>query len=570
MPTDRESLKKIIAEKVFVLNRDEQIENQANPDAWLFDFRRILMNGKVAHLISDIFFEDFNKKYPFQLGALEIAGVPLVTSLMTKFFYRGVEDINAFFIRKSRKKSGLMRMIEGTLEAEKKIILVDDILNSGNSFWRQVEILEKLGYSVDTIWCILRFRDLSYYKRFTDRGIKIESLFTLDDFTDRLGKGVALLVDTAPTPPVMPFTPKWIFSSPNPNYGYVIPKSQPVLDENKLYVGADNKTFWALNQLDGSVAWKYTVGPKSLGKSIFSNPALFKNLVIFGSYDGNIYALNKDTGKREWVCFEADWVGSSPAIAPDLEMVFVGLEFGLFRKRGGVIALDAKTGKTIWVDTKHPSYTHGSPLYIPETKQVAIGSNDGVMRLYEAKTGTLIWAFTTDGGALRDPEKDQGFGQGDIKEQPVYCRAHDYLIFGSIDNHLYILNRKDGRLIKKYACEFGIYSSPYVYKNKVYFTSLDKTLTCLDLTTLEVVFRMNVDDTRIFSTPTVINDRLYVGTNGGKLHELDPLTGKKLGYFQAIERITNTLTYNPVSKNYFLPTYANEIICLERKSDSSS
>lgn len=57
---------------------------------------------------------------------------------------------------------------------------------------------------------------------------------------------------------------------------------------------------------------------------------------------------------------------------------------------------------------------------------------------------------------------------------------------------------------------------------------------------------------------------LYVGTNAGRLHEINPLTGEQLGYFQAIERITNSVIYNTESKRYFLPTYANEIICLQR------
>ena len=77
-------------------------------------------------------------------------------------------------------------------------------------------------------------------------------------------------------------------------------------------------------------------------------------------------------------------------------------------------------------------------------------------------------------------------------------------------------------------------------------------------------FEKNLDNTRIFSSPTIINDRLYVGTNAGRLHELDPLTGEMIGYFQTLERVTNSVICNPETGRYFLPTYANEIICLSR------
>lgn len=561
-------LQKLIAAKVYIENKDEQIGFHEDPEAWIFDFRKIIMNGHASDVITDLFYEQFKDQYPFQLCALEIAGVPLVASLMNKFYQRGHTDINAFFIRKSRKKSGLMRMIEGEIQAEKKIILVDDIINSGNSFWRQVEVLEPLGYRVDTVWSLLRFRDDEYYARFHNRDIKIESLFELNDLTEMLGKKVRNLPakDEKPTP--MPFAVEWIFRSKNPSLGWVVPKSQPVLDDTKLFFGADNRTFWAINQNDGSVAWQYEVGRGSLKKSIFSNPTIHKNSVIFGAYDGNVYSLNRHTGALEWMFMEADWVGSSPTIAPELGLVFVGLEYGLIGKRGGIVALNADTGKPVWLDRTHTGLTHCSPCYLPNNQEVVIGSNDGIVRLYDAHTGARKWHFTTFGGARsKDEVYREGFGEGDIKESFVYSPKHDYVIFGSIDGFLYILDRKTGHLVKHHKCDFGIYATPHLYDDKVYFTSADKRLRCLNLNTLELVFEVGIDGTRIFSTPVVINDRLYVGTNAGRLHELNPQTGVMLGYFQATERITNSVIYNQKTDTYFLPTFANEIIALQRKAD---
>lgn len=563
MLNDIGKLKDIIAGKVFVKNSEEQIEIYNDPEKWIFDFRRVLMNGQTSELIAEIFYQQHKDKYPFQLGTLEIAGVPLMVSIMRKFYEHGHHDINAFFIRKSRKKSGLLRMIEGEILPNVEVILVDDIMNSGSSFWRQFEVLEPLGHKVKEVWSILRYRDLNFYQRFSNLGIEVQSLFTLNDFTEVLGDNIKNFGDLNSPPPNTPFELEWVFKSEKPSLSYVLSKSQPVLDEDNIYFGSDNCIFWAIKQTDGSVAWQYKVGQSINKKSIFSSPVIYQDLVIFGSYDGNIYALERSTGKRRWVCLEADWIGSSPAMAVDLGLVFVGLEYGLLRKRGGIVALDVKTGKVIWKDV-HPAYTHASPLYIEEYQEVVIGSNDGKMRLYDARTGDKKWEFTTFGGASYDNKEVSGFGEGDIKERAVYDAEHDYIIFGSIDSFLYILDRKTGQLVQHYKCDFGIYSTPYIYKNKLYFTSTDKKVRCLDLDTLKLVFEIDVDHTRIFSTPTVINDRLYIGTNAGRLHELDPETGEKLAYFQAVERITNTVLYNPKIDKYFLPTYANEIIKLKR------
>jgi hypothetical protein len=49
------------------------------------------------------------------------------------------------------------------------------------------------------------------------------------------------------------------------------------------------------------------------------------------------------------------------------------------------------------------------------------------------------------------------------------------------------------------------------------------------------------------------------------MYELEAKSGKVISKFQTTERITNKVVYNPVTKRYFLSTYANEIYCLEKK-----
>lgn len=240
------------------------------------------------------------------------------------------------------------------------------------------------------------------------------------------------------------------------------------------------------------------------------------------------------------------------------------MEFGLIFKRGGIAAINIESGQVVWRDYTHPALTHCSPYYIDSHEQVVIGSNDGVVRLYEAQTGKLLWKFTTFGGADYKKERDGGFGSGDVKASFAYSKKFDYLIFGSIDSFLYVLERSTGHLVFSYKCAFGIWSTPLVFQDRVYFTSLDKHVRCLDLNNFELLFEKNLDSTRIFSSPTIINDKLYVGTNAARLHEIDPKTGEQMGYFQATERITNSLVYNKITDTYFLPTYANQIICLKR------
>jgi outer membrane protein assembly factor BamB/adenine/guanine phosphoribosyltransferase-like PRPP-binding protein len=560
-----ELLREIIEKEVYISARDEDIvfrpTGGMRDNGWLFDFRRILMNPESLTLIGEIFWERYEDEYPFQLGSIEVAGIPLVVGIATRMHESGAKDISSFFIRKSRKKDGLMRMIEGGVVEKRPIILVDDIINSGKSFIRQVEVLEELGHKVDTVWSILRFRDLDQYKYFHDKGIKVESLFCLDDLTNFTG--VKNLEKFKPKKTKIPYKIIWKFASENPNYFYVVTKSDPTLDEENVYFGSDSGVFWALNQKDGSVKWKKKVGFHPPGKGIFSSPILHKSVVYFGAYDGNLYALDSKTGKSKWIFMEADWIGSSPAISEELGLIFVGLEFGLLKKRGAVVAIDLETGKKKW-QFDMPMFTHSSPLYIPSKKQIIIGSNDGNAYLFDAKSGKLIWQFET--GKYTDEELRRGFSENDIKESFAYDKNRDLIVFGNIDGNIFILDRKTGREIFTHKADFGFYSTPLIYDNKAYISSLDKHLYCINLDKLELKWKWFAG-ARIFSSPVEIEGSIYMGANTGRLTELNPETGKEISFITVPERITNKVVYNPETKRFFLPTFANEIYCLEKQGE---
>ncbi len=536
-----EKLKHIIQEEVFATNKKEKpVSKTGVEQAWMFDFRNITLNPAHLNLIAKIFWERYGSKYPFQVCGLEVAAIPLVAAIVMKSVEKG-KPVNGFFIRKSRKKDGLLKMVEGTATDE-KIIIIDDIVNSGTSVMKQLAVLDGLGKSVSDVFAILRFRESGYYQFLKERGITLTTLFSIADF------GLPFNTRTEKKFLGDVFKTKWYFKSENPNYFYVVPKSAPALDENKIYFGSDGGYFWALNQNDGTVVWKYKVGIMGGGKSIFSSPTVYGDTVYFGAYDGNVYALDAQTGKRKWVFMEADWVGSSPAIAPDLGLLFIGLEFGLWGKKGGIAALDLKTGEKKWEHVT-PDLTHCSPAYSKSKGVVVIGSNDSCAYLYNARNGKLLWKLQT---------------QGEIKASLVFDEKRNTVIFGSLDGTLYVVDIKTGEPIFTYKAEFGIYSTPVIHKDAVYFSSFDKKLYSVNLNTQKLNWAFNTNG-RIFASPVIVDDKVYIGSNDGRIYEVGAKTGEMTGYFQATERITNKIAYNEKTKKFFLPTFANEIYCLTRK-----
>ena len=531
----------IMKAKGVATRKDQDIITQnGNYTNWLVDLRNIFLRPDALGLIVDIFWEEMEKYYPFQVGGQEVAAIPLVAAIILRSQSIG-KPVSGFILRKSRKKYGLQKIIEGEVSDE-RIILVDDLINSGTTVLRQVKVLEEIGKHPEIFFSVINFRKEQNEEFLRKRNIKLTSLFDLSDLGLTLGGANKDKIPTSDR-----YETIWRFQAPNPTHFYSVTKSVPCIDEKKIYFGSDSGIFWALNQSDGSVAWKFEVGYHAKRKGIFSAPAIHEGLVYFGAYDGNVYALDKETGRPKWKYLNADFVGSSPAIAPELGLVFIGLEFALMGKQGGVVALDLKTGKRVW-EYQMKEYVHCSPAYFPQKKLLAIGGNDSFVYLFDAKMGELKWKYETG---------------GPIKASLIFDAKRNLVLFGSFDKNLYALDLDSGKVRGRFETREAIYSTPKIFGDNVYCSSLDKNLYSVNLESGKMNWKFPTSG-RVFSSPEIIDGKIFIGSNDGRMYEIDPISGKAESYFQATERITNKVVHNEATKRFFVSTGANEVYCLER------
>lgn len=533
-------LRDFIEKKVLVRNGEARIIGRTGENAaWMFDFRTELLNPlflkSVAHYLS----AEVASYAPFQYGGEETAAIPLLSALALNDFEEGIPRSN-FYIRKSRKKIGRQELIEGRQD-DSKVILIDDILSSGTSMMRQIDILEKVGKKVFAICTIIRYHDRAFYRHLTERGITIHSLFTLDDFKN--------LTYPLPPPPVpTPFSLVWAFRNAEPNYFYIVPKSAPVLDRKQLYFGADDGYFRALRQIDGGLVWKHHIHANAHGKKIFSSPALHDGVVFFGGYDGVVYALRTTDGSVVWKYSDSEWVASSPMLSTEHNLLYIGLEQGLSDRYGALVALDMHTGEKKWW-SEMPGYVPSSPLYIQEHALVVCGCNDGVVRAFDAVTGRARWKFQT---------------KGEVKASFAYDSIEQSVVFGSLDGSLYALNSETGELRWRVQCEAGFQSSPVIESGRMYMGGLDRKVRCIEVRTGKILWEF-LTNGRIFSTPVLYKQELYIGSNDGVLYILGATDGALRGIARGTERIVNTIAINPDTERFFLPTHACEIFCFKRE-----
>ena len=133
-------------------------------------------------------------------------------------------------------------------------------------------------------------------------------------------------------------------------------ESQPVIHNGKMFVTASYSRIFALDAKTGAKLWKYEhrlpEGIMPCCDVVNRGAALYDNLVIFGTLDAQIVALNADTGDVVWKEKIDDFAaGYSQTAAPLIAngLVLTGVSGGEFGIVGRVEARDARTGKMVWM-----------------------------------------------------------------------------------------------------------------------------------------------------------------------------------------------------------------------------
>lgn len=536
----RERMRLIIEEKAY--DRESMLKMSIPDQAenwWIFNLKSFLFDKVISQDLARLFWLEVETLFPeethFAIGGMESGAIPLISALVLS--HPEGKEVSGFFVRKSRKKNDLGNIVEGVIPKDSKVIVVDDILNKGSSYRKIEKVLQSQNDKICAYFSILRYRDKDFYK--DEINVPLISLYELNDFKYSLG-----LKNIRATPKHknhLVYNNKWAIQLSKPNPYYVCPKSAPIIHEGLIYQGADDGTFFAIKSASGEVFWRYKVSFGSEGKRIFSSPILYKDIVIFGAYDGNLYALNSLTGKKVWIFFDGDAIGSSPCVASDLGIVYIGLEFGLFKKRGGVAAIDCRTGKTVWTYYEMEGLTHASPAYSTKHKMVVCGCNDSKIYCFNARNGKLAWTYLT---------------QGEVKYGATIDEEAGVVYVASLDGCVYALDLRTGALMQKFETLAGLYSNPVLYDGLLIIGSLDRKIYCWNAKDGNLVWSLATSG-RIFASPVIHNDILYIGSNDGVLRAIMPRTGTLFGRIILSERIVNKIIID--DNMLYIPTHACEL-----------
>jgi outer membrane protein assembly factor BamB len=254
--------------------------------------------------------------------------------------------------------------------------------------------------------------------------------------------------------------------------------------------------FYCINATTGQSQWTFEAEGKITGSAnLATAPESNRTVVLFGSYDNNLYCLEVQTGNLVFKHPAESYINGAIAVADNVA-VFGSCDANIYQ----VPVADPEATVTI----EAGSYVAANPAIADGV--IYAGSYDGIFLAADAKTQTILWKFEEgEGGFLSAPA---------VNETVV--------IVGSRDRNVYCLDRSTGKKRWVFSAQDNFDSSPVICGDTAAIDTAaigcdDGRLYLLDIKTGEEVFSYTLGSP-VASSAAIAQNYLLIGCDNGNIY----------------------------------------------------
>jgi len=295
--------------------------------------------------------------------------------------------------------------------------------------------------------------------------------------------------------------------------------ASPVFESSILYVPTITGRVFALNTYLKKIKWHSTIGTP-----LVSSPLLYDDLLIAATFDtwvkgssflgkNLVFALNKNTGEKEWNFEITCDVFSSLCLANNLVVLGSVDTYVYALDLRGNLRWRFKTDGDVW---SSPSF-NGTDIFV--------GSDDGFLYCLDLD-GNLQWK-TKLNGKVRSSSP---------------CLSSDNLIFlGTYNGGMYCLNQHNGSIQWHRHVSKPVLSSPAVFQDKVLFGCSDSKLYCLYSNDGSKLWEFQTED-KIWSSAVLTENEgvLFFGSLDTHIYGVDSKNGKQSWKFPTMNIVDSS------------------------------
>lgn len=243
----------------------------------------------------------------------------------------------------------------------------------------------------------------------------------------------------------------------------------PAVQNGVVYIAARNNVGWAVRAADGKVLWQTSGAPSTSGVMGVAVPAVQGNTVIFPFSSGELLAADTQSGMTLWRAQVAGTrIGRAIAAIRDMtgDPVISGNSVYGGTSAGRIDAVDMATGVQNWSSKDGAN----SPVAVAGGSVFAVNDQAQLIRL-DAATGGVIWRvelpYYTDQKIKRQERIYAHYG-------PVLAGGR--LFVASSDGVLRVFDPASGTLVGQGAIPGGAGAAPVVAGQTLYVVSRDGQL----------------------------------------------------------------------------------------------
>lgn len=313
-------------------------------------------------------------------------------------------------------------------------------------------------------------------------------------------------------------------------------KLVPVYSQDKVFVADSDGEVEAIDAQTGKSLWSHDTDSKITG-----GPGAANNLVMVGTGEAELISLSAETGEELWRTRVSSEILATPVMSDNI-VVARTID-------GKVFGLDADDGKRLWVyDRTVPTLTlRGTSAPVIARGYVIAGFDEGRLASIELHTGKLVWETRI---ALRSGRSELE-RMVDIDAEPVI--VDDVIYVATFQGRIAALSLESGRIL--WTRDISSYAGLCADKSAIYITDDDSEIWSLDRFTGNSIWKQDKLQARAATGPDIIGNMIVVGDLEGYLHWLDKNTGNIVGR----NRISkNMIIAPPVSASDILFSYASD------------
>ncbi|MGB9777109.1 MAG: PQQ-binding-like beta-propeller repeat protein [Anaerolineae bacterium] len=194
-----------------------------------------------------------------------------------------------------------------------------------------------------------------------------------------------------------------------------------------------------------------------------------------------------------------------------------------------VRALDAETGQEIWAFPPAPDLRQYGPFYtvtLLNDELLLVTSYERTGGSVFARSQGVLRALSLNGGRPAWPQPLTAGG-----EFVAPGAAEDGIfVIGNSDGNVYSLRIEDGTLVWQFPTRGRVWATPLIMSDTVYVASLDHHLYALDLQTGALRWQFRAGGA-MADRPLILQDMLYIGSFDHQLYALRPADGTEVWRF---------------------------------------